>query len=311
MAMKVSVIIPTYNRGYIIRRALESALAQTYRDFEIVVLDDGSTDNTAEIVQSLHSDKIRYIRHKQNCGYSAACNGGISAANGELIGFLDSDDIWMPDKLERQVGFLSRHPEVDAVFTDVEIVGELQRIPSLIGIMKRFSKLLERKENTEEHVLSGREIYLCLLEEVPIKPTAFLSKREIYERVGTFNEVWPSGTDWDLFLRFSGSCSFGYIDRPLAILRTNPDATHLKFREQDKLFLLGLFLQERRKLANDPDALAAVNRGIADHYRNLGSDYLQAGQVRKSVIFYLRGFKDTREIMMLRNASMSDGNERV
>src|ERR1700722_7642999 len=130
MAMKVSVIIPTYNRGYIIRGALESALAQTYRDFEIVVLDDGSTDNTAEIVQSLRSDKTRYIRTKQNCGYSAACNGGISAANGELIGFLDSDDIWMPDKLERQVGFLTRHPKVDAVFTDVEVVGGLARVSS-------------------------------------------------------------------------------------------------------------------------------------------------------------------------------------
>ena len=301
--MKASIIIPTYNRGYIIRGALESALAQTYRDFEIVVLDDGSTDNTHEIVKSMRSDKIRYVRHERNCGYGAACNSGISAATGDFIGFLDSDDLWLPDKLEQQVGFLLRHPQVDAVFTDVEVVGNLQKIPSLIGIMRHFSKLLEPKRDAVEYVINGRDMYLCLLEELPIKPTAFLCKRETYARIGTFDEVWPSGTDWELFLRFARSCRFGYIDRPLAILRTEPDATHLKFREQDKLFLLSLFLKERRKLARDREALAAVNRGIAEHYRNLGLDYLNSGQPGKSLLFYVRGFKDTGETVMLLRAA--------
>src|SRR6202162_5963963 len=108
--MKVSVVIPTYNRAYIIGEALESVLTQSYLDFEIVVVDDGSTDDTPEIIQAFQDERIRYIRLERNLGCSAAYNSGIAAATGELICFLDSDDIWRPDYLERQVAFLNRYP---------------------------------------------------------------------------------------------------------------------------------------------------------------------------------------------------------
>ena len=303
--MKVSVIIPTYNRAYIIRDALESALAQTYDNFEIVVVDDGSVDNTRETIQSYSSNKIRYVRHEHNRGCSAACNTGIAAATGDLVGFLDSDDCWKPDYLERQVGFFSRHPEVSAVFSDVQIVGDRETIPSLIALMKRFPKVLERSAKAEEYVLDGRDIYVCLLEEVPIKPTALVTRREVYEKAGTFDESWPSGTDWALFLRLFRSGSFGYINRPLAIQRRTADATHMIFREKDKLYLLGVFLKERETLKNDSEALAAVNRGILGHCNDLGWDYLHAGQRKKSVAAYLRGYKETgKSVMLLRAASV-------
>lgn len=159
--MKVSVVIPTYNRAYIIRDALESALVQTYRNFEIIIVDDGSSDNTREIVESYRSDKIRYVRHEKNRGCSAACNTGIAEATGDLVGFLDSDDCWMPEYLERQIGFFSRHPEVSAVFTDVQIVGDRETIPSLTALMKRFSRILEREPKAEEYVLQAHDISVC------------------------------------------------------------------------------------------------------------------------------------------------------
>jgi glycosyltransferase involved in cell wall biosynthesis len=301
--VKVSVVIPTYNRAYIIRDALESALAQTYQDIEIIVLDDGSTDNTSEIVTSYKSDKIRYLRHEVNRGCSAACNSCIAAATGDLIAFLDSDDLWKPDKVERQVDFLLRHPEVDAVFCDVEIMTESGMIASLMRLMKQFPQVLAGNDVKEEYVLSGREMYICLLQEVPIKPTALLSTRDIYKRCGTFDESWPSGTDWDLFLRFAQSGSFGYIDRPLAVQRRTPDATHMKFREKDKLFLLSLFLKEKEKLKNDPEGLAAVNKGIASHCNDLGWDYVHTGEKKKAFTAYLTGFKETREPAMLAKAA--------
>ena len=301
--MKVSVVIPTYNRAYIIRDALESALAQTHNDFEIIIVDDGSADNTREIVESYASDKIRYFRHEHNRGCSAACNTGIALAKGDLVGFLDSDDCWMPDYLERQVGFFLRHPEASAVFTDVKIVGDRETIPSLIALMKRFPKILERKPKSDEYVLDGQEIYLCLLEEVPIKPTALVTRREVYKHAGTFDESWPSGTDWGLFLRLFRSGTFGYINRPLAIQRRTPDATHMIFREKDKLYLLGVFLKEREMLKNDPEALAAVNRGILGHSNDLGWDYLHAGQRKKSLAAYLQGFKETGKYVMLLRAA--------
>jgi glycosyltransferase involved in cell wall biosynthesis len=304
--MKVSVLIPTYNRSYIIRDALQSALSQTYRDFEIVVADDGSTDDTAGIVKNLGSERIRYIRHESNRGCSAACNTAIAGASGQLLAFLDSDDLWKPDYLERQVGFLDRHPSVDLVFSDMELQEKSRSFPSLMGLMHCFPRMLRGKPQAEEYIFSGREMYICLLEEVPIKPTATVARRELFQKGGGFNETWPSGTDWDLFLRFSKLADFGYIDLPLVIQRRTPDATHQKFREQDKVFLLSTFLQEKAKLGNDREALQAVKRGISSHCLILAGLYLDAGQRRKSFSLYVQGFKETREpLMLLRAASTS------
>lgn len=300
--MKVSVVIPTYNRAYVIREALGSALGQTLRPFEIVVVDDGSSDDTREIAEGLGASNIRYIRHHHNRGYSAACNTGISAATGDLVAFLDSDDLWKPDYLERQLDFMSRHPEVDAVFSDTEIHGETV-IPSLIGLLSVFPKLLQPHPGPDEYVFTGRQMYMCLLQEVPIKPTAFVVKREMFEREGAFNEAWPSGTDWDLFIRFSRSACFGFINLPLVIQRRTADATHQKFREHDKLFLLNVFVQEKRRLEGDSDATRAVNRGISQHVSNLGFLYRHSGHPGRSIAIYLRGFKETGEPLMLMRAA--------
>jgi glycosyltransferase involved in cell wall biosynthesis len=298
--MKVSVLIPTYNRGYIIRDALESVLSQTYRDLEIFVIDDGSSDRTREIVGNFKEERIHYLRHNRNRGCSAAYNTGISAARQEVVGFLDSDDLWKPDYLERQVDFLARHAEVDVVFSDTLIQEELATIPSLIGLLKAFPKLLETHPKAEEYVLSGREMYLCLLEEVPIKPSACVIRREMFEKAGVFDEAWPSGTDWDLFLRVSRQACFGYIDQPLVVQRRTHDATHQKFREQDKIFLLSLFTKEKEKLGNDREALCAVNRGIFSHYNSLAWTYLERDEGLKALSLYLRGFKETKNPILLR-----------
>jgi len=301
--MKVSVILPTYNRGYIIGDALASALEQSHADFEIIVVDDGSSDRTCEIVEQFKNDKIRYIRHKSNRGCSAAYNTGIAAATGPLIAFLDSDDVWKANYLETLAGFLGRHPEADVVFCDTEIQSDSTSVPSLIALMKSFPRLLQENPGMGEYVFSGRQMFVCLLEEVPIKPTAVLVRREMFEKAGTFDEAWPSGTDWDLFLRFSHSACFGYIDLPLVIQRRTPDATHQKFLEQDKLFVLNICLKEKAKLVNDREALRAVNRGISGHCRELAYNYLHSGQRMKSLSLYVQGFKETREPMMLVRAA--------
>jgi glycosyltransferase involved in cell wall biosynthesis len=304
--MKVSVVIPTYNRAYIIRDALQSALAQTYGDFEIIVADDGSTDDTAEVMKAFEGEKVRYLRHQTNRGCSAAYNTAIAAATGELIAVLDSDDLWKPEYLEKQVHFLEMHPKVDVVFCDLELQEKTKNFPSMMSLMHHFPRMLQAKPRQEEYVFTGREIYLCLLEEVPIKPTAAVVRKELFQKAGGFNETWPSGTDWDLFLRFSKIAEFGYINLPLAIQRRTADATHQKFREQDKLFLLNTFLKEKSHLRKDREALQAVNRGISSHCTILAGLYLENGQRRKSFSTYVQAFRETREpIMLLRAASTS------
>ncbi len=150
--MTVSIIIPTFNRGYIIGEAIASALTQTYRDFEIIIVDDGSSDNTRDIVESIGSNQIRYLHHERNRGYSAACNTGISAATGELLAFLDSDDLWKPDYLERQVGFLTKHSETGVVFCDTELRDESGVISSLIKLLRIFPRMLQPKSAEVEYI---------------------------------------------------------------------------------------------------------------------------------------------------------------
>ncbi|MGC2331976.1 MAG: oligosaccharide flippase family protein [Candidatus Acidiferrales bacterium] len=297
--MKVSIVIPTYNRAYIIGDALESALGQTYRDVEIIVVDDGSTDHTREIIERYGSEKIRYIRHEDNRGCSAAYNTGISAASGSFISILDSDDLWMSDYVERQMSFFQRHPEADVVFTNVEIVSGSTRM-RLMDFMPCFRALLRQSRKAEEFVFTGREIYLCLLEEIPIKPSAAVIRREMLNRVGGFDEAWPSGTDWDLFIRLSKLGCFGYIDRVMAIQRRTADATHQRFREQDKLFLLNTFMKEKTKLAKDREALRHINRGICGLYNSLGWTYLETGRGKAALSTYYQGFKETWHLKMLR-----------
>ena len=201
--MKVSVIMRTYNRAYCIGEALDSVLRQTYRNFEVVVVDDGSTDNTQEIVSSFQNDNIRYIRHDHNRGVSVAGNTGIKAATGDAIAHLDSDDLWKPEMLNSLVNFFNRHPEVGAVFCGVQLIRNGEPPSSIASLMEAFPKLLalHTQLKSDDIVFSNREMYLCLLEEVPIKPSAALIRRSVVDHIGGYNESMVSGEDWELYLR--------------------------------------------------------------------------------------------------------------
>src|SRR5262245_29875714 len=117
--MHISVVIPTYNRAHAIVTAMESVLAQSRGDLDLLVVDDGSTDDTGARARSVGDPRVRYVG-RVHAGVSATRNAGVALARGPLIAFLDSDDVWKTDKLEREVDFLTRHPEVHAVFSDLE-----------------------------------------------------------------------------------------------------------------------------------------------------------------------------------------------
>ena len=197
---EVSVIVPTYNRGWIIKEALDSVVDQAFKDFELIVVDDGSTDNTKDILESYPHD-IKVV-HQQNQGVSAARNRGIASASGKLIAFLDSDDLWLPNKLATQVGFFNSTP--DALICQTE------------ELWVRNGVRVNPKERHKKPsgMIFEPSLALCL-----VSPSAVMIKSSLFDEVGLFDEELPACEDYDLWLRVSCRYPIYLIDTPLIIKR--------------------------------------------------------------------------------------------
>ena len=197
---KVSVIIPTYNRAHLVGRAIQSVLNQTYQDFEIIVVDDGSTDNTEEIVKSFNDERIRYIRHEKNKGAPAARNTGIKLAKGKYIGLLDDDDEWLPEKLEKQMSkFQNSSEKVGVIYSGFFYVSEKSG--------KIVSEIIP--------LLRG-EVYANLLKGCILGSPTPLIKKRCFQKAGFFDETLPSCQDWDMWIRLSKYCDFDFVPDILA-----------------------------------------------------------------------------------------------
>jgi glycosyltransferase involved in cell wall biosynthesis len=197
---QVSVIIPTHNRAGCLREAVDSVLAQEFRNFELIVVDDGSTDDTPRLLQE-YGDAIRVLR-QENRGVSAARNRGIAAARGALIAFLDSDDLWLPGKLDRQVEFFNSHADALICQTEELWVRKGRRVNPGKRHRKRGGMIFEPS------------LDLCL-----VSPSAVMVRRELFQRVGFFDESLPACEDYDLWLRVSSRYAVHLIDIPLIVKR--------------------------------------------------------------------------------------------
>ena len=197
---QLTVIIPTYNRGWILKEAIDSVLTQDYKDFELIVVDDGSTDNTSEILASYGND-IRVL-FQENKGVSAARNRGIAEASGQFIAFIDSDDLWLPQKLSTQVEFFNQTP--DALICQTEEVW--------IRKGKRVNPKMRHKKPSG--MIFEPSLELCL-----VSPSAVMIRRVLFDRVGAFDVTLPACEDYDLWLRISCRFPVHLIDTPLIIKR--------------------------------------------------------------------------------------------
>ncbi len=196
---KVSVVILTFNRAPILRRAIQSVLDQTFQDLELIVIDDCSTDETAQVVKSFSDARIKYFRHEKNKGEAGGRNTGLQKAMGEYIGYLDDDDEWLPEKLELQVASLNQSPfEVGAVHCgrmDVDVeTGKVLNVRVYPESGDLFSRLL--KEN-----------FLTL--------SSVLLRTKCFAQVGEFDCSIPYGLDYDMWLRISQKFQFECINQPL------------------------------------------------------------------------------------------------
>lgn len=209
MKEKVSIIIPTYNRAHLIERSVKSVLNQTYREFELLIIDDGSTDNTREVIAGIEDDRIRYIYCENNSGAAGARNRGIAEAKCDYIAFQDSDDEWHPDKLERQMKVMQEAAEdTGLVYCEYHYNG----LNGLEGISPDRRIPLEQK---------GGYIFPQLLRGNMIGTPVMLVKRECFEKVGRFNESFPCMEDYELVLRITREYRVEFIPEVLMEVYAN------------------------------------------------------------------------------------------
>lgn len=187
----VSVIIPTCKRASLVSRAIESARRQTYENLEILVVDDGSPDNTEEVVKGIADSRIRYIRHEQSRGAPAVRNTGIQAAEGMYVAFLDDDDEWREDKLERQLSYIGAY---DAVLTGALVNG-------------KYLRLHGKREITLDDLRKGNNF----------PPSTLVAKTSVMRKV-PFDEGLRQGEDWDVYIRLAQRYRIGYVSEPLLLL---------------------------------------------------------------------------------------------
>lgn len=204
---KVSVIIPTYQSEAYISQAIESVLKQSYKDFEIIIVDDGSKDNTDKILKTYSSNNFIKMIFQKNQGPSTARNRGINESSGEYIAFLDSDDIWLPDKLEKQIKVMENDPLIGLVYSDTYFFD---------------SEKIWPKTSFRFQIPGKGSVFNTLFVENFIPLLTVIIRRTCMDANNLFNSEFEPAEDYDLWLRVSQKMKIAYVNEPLAKYRVHP-----------------------------------------------------------------------------------------
>ena len=279
---KVSVIIPTYNRGRYISSTVDSVLRQTFDDLEVVVVDDGSTDDTRDKLKKYNS-RIKVI-HQKNSERALSRNTGVANSTGKYIAFLDSDDLWLEDKLEKQVEILDESPDTVLVF------GQSQRINAEDEQIKTAKRQIKGE--------SGNVFEKLLLRNFIVSATPLL-RREGFETTAGFQTQYIPYEDWGFWLRFSLLGKFHFIPEPLAKYRIHPEQS-VKLAGAEKIEEVTLaLLNDSFKLKAIPEEIKNKSLGLANlrfcYWYLLANQPEKAKEkINKALNFYPRFLLDLR-----------------
>ena len=261
----VSVIIPTYKRAHLVSQAIESALAQTYTDYEIIVVNDGSPDNTKEVLLDF-GDKITAI-HQENKGVAAARNAGITVATGRYIAFLDDDDMWLPNKLEKQIACLESNPNIGLVYSDMFCFDENGTFPDT------WSQVNPTPVVQELWILFVRNF-------IPIP--SVVVRRECLDAVGEFDSTTVPCEDYDMWLRIIEKFPVHFLNEPLVRYRRSPDSQQ---KNEERQLVSWLRVKEktfRRNLGLQKLPLMVLDQCFYNGYLTLAYMYINRHQGAKA-----------------------------
>jgi glycosyltransferase involved in cell wall biosynthesis len=249
----VSIIIATYNRAHVLPRAIQSVLSQTYKKIELIIVDDGSTDDTEQIVKRFNDSRIRYVCHASNRGIGPGKNTGIRMSQGEFIGFLDDDDEYFPVKIERSLDIFNAVPH------RVGMVASNHNIISDTGI---------RIRKVDANNLRRIFPVIC----------TWVVRKIVFEHIGLFDERMTISQDVDFFKRFRKKYKFHFIKEPLVNVHVSKDGCHVDPEKQRRL---------REKCLEN---LSGDKKIYAEHLKYLGKDLRAMGKTKEARACYWKAF---------------------
>jgi len=265
----ISVIVPTYNRAHTIVHSIRSVMSQSYKNLEIIVVDDCSIDNTEQIIKNLNDQRIIYLKNQKNMGASSARNVGLEHSKGSLIAFQDSDDEWLPNKLEIQSK-------------------ALKESHSSVGVS--YSSFLRIEGDKKFYIPSNRvrtkdgNIFECLLNENFIITPVLLVKSECFTKIGAFDNRISGMEDWDLCIRLSKHYKFCFTDKTLVIHNNREDS--LSFAKINQVESMKIIVQ---KYENEYEC--THKKLIAKQCSVLGSLLYQIGQSKEGRKYLIKAIK--------------------
>jgi glycosyltransferase involved in cell wall biosynthesis len=233
----VSVVIASYNMAKYLPLAVQSVLNQSYGNFEVIIIDDGSTDDTrVKVDQFLSDERVRYF-YQDNKGQAVAKNRGIQESKGDLIAILDADDLWLPEKLAKQIPCFTLSPDIGVVYTNVEFI---DGTGASLGVSDR-------------RYYSGKISGQLLIDNF-VTLSSVMVRRECFEKVGIFDEQYPMGIDYDLWLRMSAHYAFHYLDDITFQYRIWPGqmSHNYKKRFECAIKIMNSFLEQHPVLLDKP-----------------------------------------------------------
>lgn len=266
----VSVVTATYNMGQYAALAVKSVLCQTYPHVESIVVDDGSTDGTPETMEQFRTDpRVKFIRLLKNQGQTVAKNTGLREAKGKYLAFVDADNLWMPDKLEKQLPLFDQSEKIGVVYSDLQLIdGEGKKLPSIHRTYHQGC------------------ITAPLLVHNFVNFNSAVVKRECLERIGRFDESLSMGIDWDLWLRISIGYKFAFLPEPTYSYRIWPNQmSHntLKRLECAKKILDKFFNDNPGKVSG-----MVKRKAWASLHRGYGAAYAEKGKLSEALHSYGR-----------------------
>ena len=276
---KVTVIIPTYNRAHFIENAIKSILQQTYRDYEIIVVDDGSTDNTGYLIAA-YGNQIRYF-YQNHAGAASARNTGIKKSIGKYIAFLDSDDYFCEENLFKKILFLERNLDIGWVFSDWNYVDEFGNYFNKGSLHFHYA----------QKKLSGLIFGELLYKRNFIATPTVIIRRSVLDDIGLFDPMILSQEEYDLWLRISSKYSVCYINEPLVNVIVHADSLSSDF---EKWTLGNALIVDKLHQILPKDFIVKkgfVNRLMADKFTFLARNYAKKNQFKNALNSYWQSMK--------------------